>query len=278
LPNESGLGHPLVIEAGKLEKQYFKDLWLYRELFYILAWRDVVVRYKQTVIGLLWAIIRPLATMVVFSIIFGKIAKMPSDGIPYPLFVFAAMLPWQFFSSAMSESSVSLIGNSNMISKVYFPRLIMPASAVIVSFTDFLISFMILIPIMAWYQFVPSIRILTLPLFILLAFMAALGIGLWLCALTVKYRDFRFVVPFVAQFGLYVSPVGFGSNVIPEKYRLIYSLNPMVSVIDGFRWAMFGNTQIYMPGFLISLGMITLLFITGLRYFRKTERTFADII
>jgi lipopolysaccharide transport system permease protein len=278
LSSESGLGRPLVIEAGKLEKQYFKDLWLYRELFYILAWRDILVRYKQTVIGFLWAILRPLATMAVFSVVFGKIARMPSDGIPYPVFVFAAMLPWQFFSSALSESSASLIGNANMISKVYFPRLIMPASSVIVSFTDFVISFMILIPLMAWYQFLPSIRILALPLFIVLAFLAALGTGLWLCALTVKYRDFRFVVPFVVQLGLYVSPVGFGSNVIPDKYRLLYSLNPMVSVIDGFRWAISGTTQIYMPGFLISIAMITLLFVTGLRYFRKTERTFADII
>lgn len=278
MSSESGLGRPLVIEAGKLEKQYFKDLWLYRELFYILAWRDILVRYKQTVIGFLWAILRPLATMAVFSVVFGKIARMPSDGIPYPVFVFAAMLPWQFFSSALSESSASLIGNANMISKVYFPRLIMPASSVIVSFTDFVISFMILIPLMAWYQFLPSIRILALPLFIVLAFLAALGTGLWLCALTVKYRDFRFVVPFVVQLGLYVSPVGFGSNVIPDKYRLLYSLNPMVSVIDGFRWAISGTTQIYMPGFLISIAMITLLFVTGLRYFRKTERTFADII
>jgi lipopolysaccharide transport system permease protein len=189
-----------------------------------------------------------------------------------------AMLPWQFFSSALSESSASLIGNSNLISKVYFPRLIMPASSVIVSFTDFLISFVILIPLMAWYRFVPSVRIFTLPFFILLAFMAALGAGLWLCALTVKYRDFRFVVPFIVQLGLYISPVGFSSSVVPGRYRLLYSLNPMVSIIDGFRWSILGSTDLYLPGFLISVVVITFLFISGLRHFRKTERTFADII
>jgi lipopolysaccharide transport system permease protein len=268
----------LIIEAGKQEKQYFRYLWRFRELFYILAWRDILVRYKQTVIGVLWAILRPLLTMAVFVVVFGRIAKMPSGGVPYPILVFAAMLPWQFFSNALSESSGSLISSANMISKVYFPRLIMPVSSVIVSFVDFLISFLILIPLMAWYHFIPSIKIVTLPFFVLLAFMASLGTGLWLCALTVKYRDFRFVVPFIVQFGLYISPVGFSSSVVPEKYRLIYSLNPMVSVIDGFRWAILGNTEIYLPGFLLSLLIIVLLFFSGLRYFRKTERTFADII
>jgi lipopolysaccharide transport system permease protein len=270
--------HWLIIEADKREKQYFADLWHYRELFYILAWRDVLVRYKQTVIGLLWAVLRPLLTMAVFVVVFGRIAKMPDGGVPYPILVFVAMLPWQFFSNALSESSASLIGNANMISKVYFPRLIMPASSVIVSFADFLVSFLILIPLLAWYHFVPSIRVVTLPFFIALAFMASLGIGLGLCALTVKYRDFRFVVPFIVQFGLYISPVGFSSSVVPEKYRLIFSLNPMVSVIDGFRWAILGNTEMYLPGFFISLLTIVLLFFSGLWYFRKTETTFADII
>lgn len=268
----------LVIEAGKQEKQYFRDLWRYRELFYILAWRDVIVRYKQTVIGVLWAVLRPLITMVVFTVIFGRLAKLPSDGVPYPILVYVAMLPWQFFASSLSESSGSLIGNANMISKVYFPRLIMPASSVIVSFADFLISFLILIPLMAWYHFVPSIRMVTLPFYIMLAVVAALGVGLWLCALTVKYRDFRFVVPFVVQIGLYISPVGFSSSVIPERYRLVYSLNPIVSVIDGFRWAILGNSELYLPGFLISVMTSALLFFSGLWYFRKTERTFADII
>ena len=268
----------LTIEAGKQEKQYFKDLWRYRELFYTLAWRDVLVRYKQTVIGALWAILRPLIAMVVFTVIFGRLANLPSDGVPYPILVYVAMLPWQFFSSSLTESSMSLIGNANMISKIYFPRLIMPASSVIVSFADFLIAFLILIPLMAWYHFVPSIRIVALPLYIMLAFMAALGVGLWLCALTVKYRDFRFVVPFVVQFGLYVSPVGFSSSVIPAQYRLVYSLNPMVSVIDGFRWAILGNTELYLPGLLISVMTIALVSFSGLWYFRKTERTIADII
>lgn len=268
----------LVLEAGKTEKQYFKDIWHYRELFYFLAWRDILVRYKQTVIGVLWAVIRPLITMLVFSVVFGKIAKLPSEGIPYPLLVFSAMLPWQFFSSALIDSSNSLIMNSNMISKVYFPRLVMPTSAVIVSFADFMISFSILVVVMAWYRFVPGIQILLLPLFIIIAFIAALGAGLWLCALTVKYRDFRYIVPFIVQLGLYISPVGFSSSVVPQNYRLLYSLNPMVGVIDGFRWAILGNADIYMPGFILSLSIVCITFFSGIWYFRKTEKTFADVI
>lgn len=268
----------LVLEAGKTEKQYFKDIWHYRELFYFLAWRDILVRYKQTVIGVLWAVLRPFLTMVVFTIVFGKIAKLPSDGIPYPLLVFSAMLPWQFFSSALVESSNSLIVNSNMISKVYFPRLVMPTSAVIVSFADFLVSFFILAGVMIWYRYVPSLNIFFLPFFILIAFMASLGAGLWLCALTVKYRDFKYIIPVIVQLGLYISPVGFASNVIPEKYRLLYSLNPMVGVIDGFRWAILGNTEIYLPGFYLSLVTVVITFISGIWYFRKTEKTFADVI
>lgn len=268
----------LTIEAGKQERHYFHDLWRYRELFYILAWRDVLVRYKQTVIGLLWAVLRPVLTMAIFVVIFGRIAKMPSGGVPYPILVFVAMLPWQFFSNSLVDSSGSLISNANMISKVYFPRLIMPASSVIVGLVDFLVTFLILIPLMAWFHFIPSIKIVVLPFYILLAVMASLGAGLWLCALTVKYRDFRYVVPFIVQFGLYISPVGFSSSVVPERYRLLYSLNPMVSVIDGFRWAILGNTEIYLPEFFISLAIIALLFFSGIWYFRKTERTFADII
>lgn len=268
----------VILEAGKSEKQYYKDVWHYRELFYFLAWRDIVVRYKQTVIGVLWAVLRPFLTMIVFTIVFGKIAKLPSNGIPYPLLVFSAMLPWQFFSSALVESSNSLIVNSNMISKVYFPRLVMPTSAVIVSFADLIVSFSILIGIMFWYSYVPSIQILLLPLFILIAFMASLGAGLWLCALTVKYRDFKYIIPVIVQLGLYISPVGFSSEIIPDKYRLLYSLNPMVGVIDGFRWAILGNTEIYMPGFILSLIVVIFIFISGIWYFRKTEKTFADII
>lgn len=269
----------LVIEAGRTERQYWQDLWNYRELFYFLAWRDILVRYKQTVIGVAWALIRPILTMIVFTVIFGGLAKLPSDGVPYPILVFAAMLPWQFFANALTECSNSVVNNANMISKVYFPRLVVPTSAVIVSFVDFLISGIILVALMIWYQFVPDWRILTLPLFILIAFAASMGAGLWLAALNVKYRDFRIIVPFIVQFGLYVSPVGFSSSVVPEQWRLLYSINPMVGVIDGFRWALLGGkTEIYLPGFLLSLFLVGLLLVSGIWYFRKTERSFADII
>lgn len=269
----------LIIEAGKTEGQYWKDIWHYRELFYFLAWRDILVRYKQTVIGIAWSLIRPLLTMVVFTIIFGKLAKLPSEGVPYPILVFAAMLPWQFFSNSLSESSNSLIANSNLLSKIYFPRIIMPTSSVIVSLVDFLISFVILALLMIWYKFIPDWRIVTLPFFLMLSLFASLGFGLWIAALNVKYRDFRYIVPFIVQFGLYISPVGFSSSIIPGNWRLLYSINPMVGVIDGFRWALLGqNVQIYWPGFLLSIGLTFLVFLYGLRYFRMTERTFADVI
>jgi lipopolysaccharide transport system permease protein len=270
----------LVIEAGRTERNYWRDLWRYRELFYILAWRDILVRYKQTVLGVAWAIVRPLLTMIVFTLIFGKLAKLPSEGAaPYAIMVYAAMLPWQFFANSLSEASNSLIGNEKLISKVYFPRMIIPASSVITSFVDFLISAAIMVLIMAWYQFWPSWRIITLPLFIAIAFAAAMGVGLWLTALNVKYRDFRYIVPFIVQFGLYVSPVGFSSSIVPQEYRLLYSLNPMVSVIDGFRWAILGGeSNIYLPGFILSLGVVALFLVVGIVYFRKTEKNFADII
>ncbi len=269
----------LIIEAGRTEHLYWKDLWNYRELFYFLAWRDILVRYKQTVIGILWALLRPFLIMLVFTIVFGKLAKLPSEGVPYPILVFAAMLPWQFFANAFSESSNSLIGNANLISKVYFPRLVIPTSSVIVSFVDFLISGIILIGLMLWYSFWPSWRLIALPVLIAVAFAAAMGAGLWISALNVKYRDFRYIVPFIVQFGLYISPVGFSSSVIPEQYRLLYSINPMVGVIDGFRWAILGSdVPFYLPGFLLSIGLVVLLFWGGLWFFRKTERTFADII
>lgn len=269
----------LIIEAGRTESQYWKDLWRYRELFYFLAWRDILVRYKQTAIGIAWALIRPFLTMVVFTVVFGQLAKLPSQGVPYPILVFAGMLPWQFFSNALSECSNSLIGNANLISKVYFPRLIVPTSAVIVSFVDFLISGIILLGLMAWYNFVPDWRILTLPIFILIACAASMGVGLWLAALNVQYRDFRFVVPFIIQFGLYISPVGFSSSIVLEQWRLLYSLNPMVGVIDGFRWAILGGqSTIYLSGFLLSLTLVFLLLWSGIWYFRKMEKTFADII
>ena len=269
----------LVIEAGRAERHYWRDLWRYRELFFFLAWRDILVRYKQTVIGILWALGRPLLTMLVFTLVFSKLAKLPSEGAPYPILVFAALLPWQFFSGAFSGAGESLISNAGMISKVYFPRLVVPASAVIVSFADFIISGILLVGLMIWYGFAPSLRMLTLPLFIFVAFAAAMGAGLWIAALNVKYRDFRIIVPFVVQFGLYVSPVGFSSSIVPEQWRLLYSLNPMVGVIDGFRWAILGgNTQLYWPGFLLSLFLVIVLLFTGIAYFRKTEKTFADVI
>ncbi|ALF54345.1 phosphate ABC transporter permease [Nostoc piscinale CENA21] len=269
----------LVIEAGRTEQQYWKDIWRYRELFYFLAWRDILVRYKQTAIGIAWALIRPFLTMVVFSVVFGQLAKLPSQGAPYPILVFSAMLPWQFFANSLSECSNSLIGNANLISKVYFPRLIVPTSAVVVSFVDFMVSGIILLGLMAWYNFVPTWRIVTLPFFIAIAFAASMGAGLWLASLNVKYRDFRYIVPFIVQFGLYISPVGFSSTIVPKQWRLLYSLNPIVGVIDGFRWAILGGeSNLYLPGFLLSLGLVFLLFISGIWYFRKMERTFADVI
>jgi len=271
--------HRLEIEAGRTERHYWKDLWRFRELLYFLSWRDILVRYKQTVIGVAWSVIRPVLTMIVFTVIFGKLAKFPSGNAPYAILVYAAMLPWQFFANALTESSNSLITNANMISKVYFPRLIVPASAVVVSLVDFLISFAVLAVLMAWYRFVPDWRIVTVPLFLMLALLASLGFSLWLAALNVKYRDFRYIVPFIVQFGLYVSPVGFSSSVVPGKWRLLYSLNPMVGVIDGFRWAILGGeAQIYWPGFLLSTGLTLAILYGGVRYFRKTERIFADII
>jgi lipopolysaccharide transport system permease protein len=269
----------LIIEAGRTERNYWRDLWNYRELFYFLAWRDTLVRYKQTAIGVAWALIRPLVTMLVFTIVFGKIAKLPSDGVPYPILVFAAVLPWQFFASAFSEAGNSLVANSGMLSKIYFPRLIIPTSAVITSFIDFMVSAVILIALMVWYGQWPGWQILTLPLFTLLAFIAAMGCGIWIAALNVTYRDFAYVIPFILQLGLYISPVGFASSIVPGQWRLLYSLNPMVSVIDGFRWAIIGgNSELYLPGFLLSCAVIALLLVTGIAHFRRTEKTFADVI
>ncbi len=271
--------YEFTLEAGKAERHYWMDIWRYRELFYILAWRDIAVRYKQTIIGVLWAVLRPLLTMMIFVVVFGKIAKLPSEGVPYPIFVFAAMLPWTFFTTAFTDASNSLVSNANMISKVYFPRLIIPASSVIVAGVDFLISFFILIVLMVWYQYIPDWHILTLPFFLLLAFFITLGAGLYIAALNVKYRDFRFVVPFIAQLGLYVSPVGFSTTIVPEKYLLLYYLNPMVAVIDGFRWAISGGkTAFNMTELSISIIVTICLVVLGIYYFRKTEKTFADVI
>jgi len=270
----------LIIEPGRTEKNYWTGLWRYRELFLILAWRDISVRYKQTVIGVAWALLRPFLTMVVFTLIFGRLAGLPSDGnTPYALLVFAGMLPWSLFSTTLSDASNSLIGNANLISKVYFPRLIVPTATVVTAFIDFLISFSILLGLMVYYQFVPGWNMLLLPLFVILALAASLGPGLWITALNVKYRDFRYVIPFIVQIGLYVSPVGFSSNIVPAQWRLLYSLNPIVSVIDGFRWSVLGEgSVIYWPGFALSLVIVAVFLWLGVSQFRKMEKSFADLI
>jgi lipopolysaccharide transport system permease protein len=268
----------LIIEPNRTASAFVKELIRYRELFYFLAWRDILVRYKQTVIGIAWSVIRPFLTMLVFSIVFGRLAKLPNEGVPYPILVFSAMLPWQYFANAMQESSNSLIAESRLISKVYFPRLIVPTSSVIVSAVDFLISLVLLGILMLWYGFVPSANIVFMPFFFVLATLAALGVGFWLSALNVKYRDFRYIVPFLVQFGLYVSPVGFSSSVVPERWRAVYSLNPMVGVIDGFRWCVQGTGSLYLPGFAVSVAVSAVLFWSGVKFFRRTERFFADFI
>jgi lipopolysaccharide transport system permease protein len=269
----------LIIEPGRRALHYWQDLWRYRELFRVLAWRDVSVRYKQTVIGTAWALIRPFLTMVVFTVIFGKLAGLPSPGAPYALLVFAGMLPWTFFSTALADASNSLIGNANLISKVYFPRLIVPAAAVVVAFVDFLIGFVILVGLMIWYRYLPGWQVLLLPPFVLLAFLASLGPALWITALNVKYRDFRYVIPFIVQLGLYVSPVGFSSSIVPEEWRLLYSINPLVGIIDGFRWCLLGGeSHLYMPGFSMSILVAGFFLWLGVRQFRKMEAGFADLI
>jgi len=270
----------LVLELGRAERHYWADLWTYRELFAILAWRDVAVRYKQTVIGVAWAVLRPLLTMVIFTVIFGTLARLPSDGgTPYPLLVFAGMLPWFLFSSILTDASNSLINNANLIGKVYFPRMIIPAAAAAVALVDFAINLVILLGLMIWYGFWPSWQVVFLPGFIALGVLASLGPALYITALNVKYRDFRYIIPFLAQVGLYVSPVGFSSAVIPEEWRLLYSLNPVVGVIDGFRWCLLGGqSQLYVPGFLGSLVVVAAFLLIGVRTFRRTERTFADVV
>jgi lipopolysaccharide transport system permease protein len=274
----------IFIEPGRAERNYWKDLWRYRELFYILSWRDLKVRYKQTVIGVVWSVLRPLLTMAIFTFVFGNIAKFkPPGDLPYSLLVFAGLLPWQFFAAGLTEASNSLIGNERLISKVYFPRMIIPAASVITSLVDFFISLGLMFILMIWFGTVPSVNLIFLPLFIIMAFFASFGVGLWLTALNVKYRDFKHVVPFLVQLGLYVSPVGFTSDVaskiIPEKFQLLYYLNPMAGIIDGFRWCFFGdNTPIYWPGMFLSLGIIILFLLIGIRTFRKMEKSFADLI
>ncbi len=268
----------IIITPDSVEKNYWRDLWRFRELFYILSWRDLKVRYKQTALGVAWSVIRPVLTTIIFYVVFNRIAKLPTPGTaPYMLMIFAGMVPWQFFSNALSEASNSLVGNSNLISKVYFPRMIIPASSVITSMVDLLISLGIMVIMFVIYQFLPGWHVIFLPVFILIAFIASFGIGLYITALNVKYRDFRYIIPFIIQFGLYVTPVGFSSSVVPAEYRLLYALNPMVGVIDGFRWCLLGE-QMYWPGFWISMAVCVLFLWVGVRHFRKTEKSFADVI
>lgn len=269
----------LIIEPRQSIRHFWRELWKYRELFYFLSWRDVLVQYKQTAVGVLWSVLRPLLTMLVFTFIFGRLARLPAEGIPYPALVFCGMLPWYFFASALSESSNSLVGNANLISKIYFPRLIIPISTLLVGLVDFLISFVILCGLLGWYGLWPDWHWLALPFFLLLACAAALGAGLWFAAWNVKFRDFRYVIPFVVQFGLYISPVGFSSTILPVKWRLLYALNPMVGVIDGFRWSLSGGrTVMNLSTILISLLVSLILLSSGFVHFRKAEREFADII
>lgn len=280
----SSTSDSLIIDARHMNRQYWRDLWRYRELFYFFAWRDILVRYKQTVVGMAWALLRPVVALLVLSVIFGRVAQLPSGGVPYPLLVFCGILPWQFFAAALSESSNSLVGNARLVSKVYFPRMIAPASSVITSLVDFMISAGLLALLMGWYRIAPSPAIVCLPVFVALAFGAAFGAGLWLSALMVRYRDFKVIVPFIVQFGLYLSPIGFTSAVITERFfseqwKFLYWLNPMAGVIDGFRWAILGGEHIvHWPGLLLGFLVVLLLLSSGIRYFKRAERAFADVI
>jgi lipopolysaccharide transport system permease protein len=270
----------LILEPGRAERHYWRDIWAYRELFAILAWRDIAVRYKQTVIGVAWAVIRPFLTMVVFTVVFGRLANLPSEGAaPYPIMVFAGMLPWFLFSTILGEASGSLVGNASLVGKVYFPRIIIPCAVAVVGLVDFAINLAVLFGLMLWYGYFPSWRMLVLPGFVALAVLASLGPAFMLTALNIKYRDFRFIIPFIVQFGLYVSPVGFSSAIVPAEWRFWYSLNPMVGVIDGFRWCILGGeSQLYLPGFLLGLIVVALFLWLGIAQFRRTERGFADLL
>ena len=255
-----------------------REIWAYRELLWILAWRDVSVRYKQSIVGIGWAIIQPVMTMIIFTIIFGKFAKLPSDGIPYPVFAFCALLPWNYFARSLGDSSDSLVGSSQLITKVYFPRLILPISKVFAGLIDLFIAFIILLGMMVWYRIVPTAGILLLPVFIFVAMLAALGVGFWFTALNVLYRDVKFVVPFLIQFWMYASPVAYSTSLVPDKWKWIYGLNPMVGVIEGFRWALLGKTAPLISMFIIPNFIVFVMLITGLYFFKRMEKTFADII
>jgi lipopolysaccharide transport system permease protein len=255
-----------------------RDLWEYRELLYFMIWRDIKVRYKQTALGASWAIIQPFFTMVVFSLFFGHLGKIPSDGLPYPVFAFAALVPWTFFANGLSQSSNSLVGSSNLITKVYFPRLIIPLGSVFSGIVDFLIAFVILLGMMLFYGLVPTLNVLWLPLFLLLALVASLGVGLWLSALNVEYRDVRYVVPFITQFWLLATPIAYPSSLLPEPWRTVYGLNPMAGVVEGFRWALLGSNSAPGPIIAVSATVSVLILISGSFYFRRMERTFADLV
>lgn len=278
--------YQLTVEAGRTERQYWRDLWRYRELFLFLTWRDILVRYKQTIMGVAWSVLRPVLTMIVFTFVFGRLAKMPSQGAPYPIMVYSALLPWQFFATAMALSSESLVANAGMVSKIYFPRIIVPISSVMVSLIDFLVSFFVLIIIMLGYWFIGNnpagllrTEMLFLPLFLVMALAFAVGVGLWLSALMVQYRDIRHIVPFAVQTGLLVSPVAFSSAIVPEQFRMLYYVNPMAGVIDGFRWAILGGKHGLFPtGLWMAGGMTVLVLVGGIFFFRRMERTFADVI
>jgi lipopolysaccharide transport system permease protein len=273
-------GRILVLEPGRSERHYWRDLWEYRELFWILAWRDVAVRYKQTVIGIAWAVIRPFLTVLIFTIVFSRIAQLPSEGaVPYPLMVFAGMLPWFLFSTILGDASNSLVVNSSLVGKIYFPRMIIPVSSALVAIVDFAINLALLIGIMVWYNHLPDWHIIFVPPLMIFALAVSLGPGLLLTALNVKFRDFRYVIPFILQIGLYLSPVGFSSSVVPDTWRFWYSLNPMVGVIDGFRWSILrGESPIYIPGLFLSLAITAFFLWLGFTYFRRTEKSFADLI
>lgn len=256
----------------------FNELWEYRELLYFLTWRDIKVRYKQSVLGVGWAILQPLLTTLIFTFVFGRFAGVPSNGIPYPLFAFAALLPWQYFASSVGRSGVSLVNSSNLISKVYFPRLIVPLSAALGPAVDFAVTFIILIVMMFYYAVLPTWNVLFLPVFLLLAFATAIAVSLWLSALNVRYRDVGYVIPFMVQIWMFISPVAYPSSLVPEKWRVLYGLNPMAGVIEGFRWALFGTSRGPDVVVLISSGVVLVILFGGLLYFQKTEQTFADIV
>ena len=270
----------IVLEPGRANRRYYREIWEYRELLAVLAWRDITVRYRQAVVGIAWALLRPFLTIVIFTLIFGRVADLPSAGsTPYPVMVYSGLLPWFLFAAVMGDGSNSLVNNSNLIGKVYFPRLIVPLSSAVVALTDFCVSFLVFLGLLVYFQFLPSMGILLLPVFVVWAILAALGPALLMSSLNVKYRDFRQIVPFLVQFGLYVSPVGYVSAVVPDEWRLLYSLNPVVGAIDGFRWCILGDQAgIYLPGLALSGVSALVLFVSGLSYFRATERSFADVL